>query len=351
MATTLEIMGIDNGLLVSLMTVGSNSQVDALTAAGYRAETGALVWQRQIAQHISYGNPPDQLFGGTLYVELAPAWTVLAIDARTGKQLWKYFWQPIEQKVFTVSVYPLTAGDGVVVFAGATGPSLDQLKANFRALRQSDGALVWRKEVSKPGGFQGGLGSPIQTDGNLLYFATNVPEQNDLELNALQVSSGTLLWHQRIATRPTLNMLSLGLANGVLYAPYQFNAQRNTHGLVIQAVQAKSGTLLWQARLETSGALVALGDGMNASTMINATDSGRSYTSVVALNTANGTTFWHNAGEGFGGIIADGKVVAFVHRVHQGDFRQQLCALQPDTGTSLWCHDADGFNNWVIAAT
>lgn len=355
-ATTLEIMGISHGLLVSLMTTGSNSQVDTLSAAGYRADTGSLVWHRQIAEHISYGNPPAQLFGEALYVELAPAWTLLALDARTGKPRWKYFWQAREQKVFTWAVYPLTASHGIIVVAGMTGSSFDQSKVNLRGLRQSNGVLVWQKELSRQGGFLGDLYSPLQTDENLIYFATNVPTQDDLELNALQVSSGMLLWHQQIATSTTRNLRALGLANGVLYLPYQLKTQGNaqeTSPFIVQAVQARSGSVLWQYLPGKPVALFAMVSEMKASTIITSTDSNSNYDSMVALNIKNGTARWQNSLNGFGGSVADGKIISFVYRDRPpySDFKQRLCALQANTGASLWCHDADGINNWVIAAS
>jgi len=48
-ATTLEILGVSDGVLVAQATTGSNYSVDALTATGYRVETGAVVWERRLA--------------------------------------------------------------------------------------------------------------------------------------------------------------------------------------------------------------------------------------------------------------------------------------------------------------
>ena len=65
-ATTLEVLGISDGVLVAQATTGSNYTVDELTATGYRADTGALVWERRLAEHLGYGGSPDQLLDGIL---------------------------------------------------------------------------------------------------------------------------------------------------------------------------------------------------------------------------------------------------------------------------------------------
>ena len=141
-ATTLEILGVSDGVLVAQATTGSNSTVDALTATGYRAETGAVVWERRLAERIGYGGSPDQMFDGILYVRQTGTeqpWAFDALDARTGKPLWRSTRQDIALG------QAIAAADGVVILEGGSGVS---------GVRERDGALLWSHALSPQGAFQ-----------------------------------------------------------------------------------------------------------------------------------------------------------------------------------------------------
>jgi outer membrane protein assembly factor BamB len=358
-ATTLEVLGISDGVLVAQATTGSNYTVDELTATGYRADTGALVWERRLAEHLGYGGPPDQLLDGILYVRQAGAGlpgVFAALDARTGQPLW----QPTKQNVaFSAAI---AAADGVVVLAGGgVGQSRATSALSVSGLRERDGAFLWSHELSPRGGFPGTLALPsFQASAGVLYFATNVPGQTDLELNALQITRGTLLWHRQVtAGRAITNQQSSGgrglvLANGTLYLVYTLPASvasPTAYGLFVQAVRASDGALGWgqlyhPGRSEDPG--LAIVDGATVSAMVM-WSSDSEHTPLLGLGAGDGATLWQDQRIAYGELIAEGKLLVFsVLPPPDIQFHQHLCALQPGTGAVLWCHAVDGLSNWVI---
>jgi len=340
-ATALEVVGISNGVLVAQVAVGSNSTVDVLTASGYRADTGSLVWERRMAEHISYGERTAQVIDGILYIGKGNPWTISALEVRTGKPLWHYSTQAA-----MVPSGPLIAANGVVVLQGASGESISHPTFNLSGLRESDGTLLWSHEISKQGGFPGDLSSPFQESGGLLYFATNVAEQNDLELDALQITRGTLIWHRQVTDQQSISGRELALGDGTLYLPYTVLAQ-GTAGLFIQAIQASDGVLRWKKHPGQAGAPgLVIVDGTTASTVF-AESSDSQHSPLIGLNAGNGATLWQNQQwVVYREIIADGKLIVFSRL---NDLNQQLCALQPATSAVLWCHNVDKYQGWAIA--
>jgi outer membrane protein assembly factor BamB len=357
-ATTLEVLGISDGVLVAQATTGSTYTVDALTAAGYRADTGALVWERRLAEHIGYGGSPDRLFDGILYVRQAGGtvpWIIAALDAHTGKPLW----QSTRQEVALLMA--ISASDGVVVLEGAMVGTGLSFTLSLNGLRERDGALLWSRELSPRGGVPGTLALPaFQASAGVLYFATNVPDQTDLELNALQIARGTLLWHRQVtAQRAITNQQSSGgselaLANGMLYLLYGLPAPAaspTASGLFVQAVRASDGALGW-GQLYRPGLFEAPGlvivDGAVVSAVI-AESSDSEHTPLMGLDVHTGATLWRDQRIAYGELVADGKLLVFsVLPPPDNQFHEQLCALQPGTGAVLWCNAVDGLGNWVI---
>lgn len=345
-ATTLEVLGISNDVLVSQATVGSNSIADALTASGYRAENGSVVWQHQIATHTSYQNSTAQMLHGILYVGKAQPWTISTIEASTGKPLWQY-----TPKAGIFSLTPLTVEDGVVVLEGVAGDLFSHPTISLSGLQERNGAPLWSREVSPQGGFAGTLSSPFQSGGGLLYFATNSAEQNDLELNALQITSGTLLWHQQVTDEWSIGGRELALANGMLYFPYTVLAQTvasGETGLALQAVQANNGALRWKklfhpGRAEAPGWVVV--DGTTASTVL-AESSDSQHTPLMGLAAGDGATLWQDQRIVYREFVTDGKLLVFSRL---SDLNQQFCALQPTTSSVLWCHNVDKYQAWALA--
>lgn len=358
-ATTLEVLGVSDGVLVAQATTGSNYTVDALTVAGYRADTGAVVWERRLAEHIGYGGSPDRLFDGILYVRQAgetPSSIVTALDARTGKQLW----QSTRQEVAAFAA--VAAADGVVVMeGGSVGGNRATPALSLYGLRERDGALLWSHELSPRGGLTGTPAFPFfQAGAGILYFATNIPDQTDLELNALQIANGTLLWHRQVTSqRASANQHSDGgsqliLANGMLYLAYAVLAPAGSptaYGFFVQVVRASDGALGWRQVFHpghTEDPGLAIVDGAAAAAVVTQSR-GSEHTPLIGLGAGDGATLWQDQRTAYGELVADGKLLVFsVLPPPDPQFHEKLCALRPDSGIALWCDDVDGIGNWAI---
>ncbi|HEY7020017.1 MAG TPA: PQQ-binding-like beta-propeller repeat protein [Ktedonobacterales bacterium] len=349
-ATTLEILGVSDGVLVAQATTGSNSTVDALTATGYRTDTGAVVWSRRLAEHIGYGGSPDQLFDDILYVRQAGTeqpWAFDALDARTGKLLWRSTRQDMAPG------RAIASADGVVVMAGGGG---------VIGVREHDGALVWSHALSLQGGFPGALAVPsFRADASRLYFVTNVPSHDDLEINALRIADGALLWRQQVTSQQaTTNQQSSGtselvLANGTLYLMYWLSAppaaSPTAGGLVVQAARASDGMLGW-SQIYRPGPHEApsftVVDGASASAVV-AESTNSEHTPLIGLGAGDGNIVWQDQRIAYGELVANGKLLAFsVPSPPDPQFHQRLCALSPDSSAVLWQYNVDGLANWVI---
>jgi outer membrane protein assembly factor BamB len=349
-ATTLEILGVSDGVLVAQATTGSNYAVDALTATGYRADTGAVMWERRLAEHIGYGGSPDQLFDGILYVRQTGTeqpWTFDALDARTGKPLWRSTRQDMALG------QAIAAANGVVVLEGGGSVS---------GVRERDGALLWSHALSPQGGFPGTLAVPsFLEDAGRLYFATNVPTQDDLEINALQITTGALLWHRQVTSQQaTTNQRSSGrrelvLANGTLYLLYWLSAPPASSPAAaeffVQAVRARDGASGWGQTYRPGtreAPSLTIVDGATASAVV-AESTNSEHTPLIGLGAGNGAILWQDQRIAYGELIADGKLLVFsVPPPPDVQFHQRLCALRPDSSAVLWRQDVDGFGNWAI---
>jgi len=358
-ATTLEILGLSDGILVAQATTGSTYVVDALTANGYRADTGAKVWERRLAEHTGYGGSPDQLFDGILYVgpsgsEQPPAFA--ALDARTGKPLWRSTRQDMALG------RAIAAADGVVVMEGVVvGQNPSAPAFGLQGVREGDGALLWSHTFSPQGGFPGTLAVPAVREGaGRLYFATNDPTQDDLEINALQISTGALLWHRQVTSQQVAtNQRSSGaselvLANGTLYLLYWLSAPSTTAPtageIVVQAVRARDGVLGWRQTYRPGlreAPSFTLVDGVAASAVVTESTASE-HTPLIGLGAGDGATLWQDQRRAYNELVADGRLLVISCSLPDAETHTQLCALRPDTSTVVWCDDIQGLGGSIL---
>jgi outer membrane protein assembly factor BamB len=348
-ATTLEVLGVSEGILVAQATTGSAYVIDALTATGYRADTGAVVWERRLAEHTGYGGSPDQLFDDILYVgqsgtEQPPAFD--ALDARTGKPLWR------STKQDMALGRAIAAADGVVVMEGGAG---------LQGVRERDGALLWSHTLSPQGGFPGTLAVPSFREGaSQLYFATNVPTQDDLEINALQITTGALLWHRQVTPQQAItNQRSSGagelvLANGTLYLLYSLSAPSTTAPtageIVVQAIRTSDGVPGWKQTYRPGlreAPSFAVVDGAAASAVV-AESTASEHTPLIGLGAGDGATLWQDQRKAYNELVADGRLLVISFPVPDAETHMQLCALRPDTNTVLWRLDIQGLGGSIL---
>lgn len=274
-------------------------------------------------------------------------WIFDALDARTGELLWRSTRQDIALG------QAIAAADGVVILEGGSGVS---------GVRERDGALLWSHALSPQGGFPGTLAIPSFREGaGRLYFATNVPTQDDLEINALQITTGALVWHRQVTSQQaTTNQRSSGagelvLANGILYVLYWLSAPPTaspTAGeIVVQAARASDGVLGWRQTYHPGpreAPSLTIVDGGAAAAVV-AESTGSEHTPLIGIGASDGAILWQDQRIAYGELVADGKLLVFsVPSPPDVQFHQRLCALRPDSSAVLWCHEVDGLGNWAI---
>jgi outer membrane protein assembly factor BamB len=193
-----------------------------------------------------------------------------------------------------------------------------------------------------------------------LYFATNVPTQDDLELNALQISTGALLWHRQVTPQQAVtNQRSSGaseliLANGTLYLLYSLSAPSTaapTAGeIVVQAVQASDGVLGWRQTYRSGlreAPSFTIVDGAAASAVV-AESTASEHTPLIGLGTRDGATLWQDQRRAYNELVGDGRLLVISFPLPDAETHTQLRALRPDTRTVVWRLDIQGLGGSIL---
>jgi polyvinyl alcohol dehydrogenase (cytochrome) len=184
--------------------------------------------------------------------------TVLALDLKTGKIKWSRRLEAFD--VFTgpclLPLQPNCPVPGSNDFDfGGSGPNLlgnivgfGQKSGIYWALNPDNGDIVWSTPVG-PGGFVGGIQWGTATDSNRIYVAicnskhlpyTLVPSGQQITWgawSALDVATGKILWQTADPTVGALDMGSVSVANGVMYA--------GSYSGQMYALDTSSGKILW----------------------------------------------------------------------------------------------------------
>ncbi|HWC95492.1 MAG TPA: PQQ-binding-like beta-propeller repeat protein [Candidatus Sulfopaludibacter sp.] len=182
--------------------------------------------------------------------------TALALDLQTGAVHWANRLQGFD--VFTVDciIAPdsCPAGTAPDFDFGGSGPNLlptfvglGQKSGIYWALDLNDGHVLW-KTTTGPGGTLGGIEWGTATDqqrvytavgnnGNVSYTLLNGQTINWGSWSGLDVATGKLLWQTADPTNGAMDLGSVSVANGVVYAG-------STSGSMY-AMDALSGKILW----------------------------------------------------------------------------------------------------------
>lgn len=222
---------------------GPNLYSDALVKLN--AKTGKLEWYYQVTPHALYDwdfqNPPVLVNAGgkELVLGAGKSGIVAALDAKTGKPVWKR----------TVGKHNGHDDDGLLAMRGETS----KLKTPY---------LVY------PGSL-GGVIAPMATDGKTVFIpVVNAPleivtqterqEPGPLsgELVALDVKTGALKWKHEFPNAPAYGFTTV--ANDLVFA--------TTSDGNIQAFDTSSGRVVWQEILPsgTNAGVTIAGDMMIA---------------------------------------------------------------------------------------
>jgi polyvinyl alcohol dehydrogenase (cytochrome) len=160
---------------------------------------------------------------------------VIALDLTTGEELW---------------LNQFTGGD-TWTLAQPTGPDADiggaanlfqvgdvdalgvaDKAGHYHAVARDDGELLWETNIT-PGGLQGGVLATAAADGEAIYVASN-KASTTADLVALDDDSGEVLWRTEVGASVTG---PVSVANGVVYV-----ADDGGH---IAGYDAGSGEQLW----------------------------------------------------------------------------------------------------------
>jgi outer membrane protein assembly factor BamB len=211
------------------LSPGPNSVSQVNTLSAVYARTGATAWTRALPDAFSRNLT---LLRDTLYVETfsrtGTVGHICALRGSDGTLLWQY---TISQPPDS-DPYVLNSGSGIL-YVPSMGPGVPQ--THVTALRAVDGRQLWQwtgQEVS----FQYG---PIVT-ANSLYFMS--PSSNGgAEIIAINASTGTLLWQTPIEKVIPPAIEDISADAGAVYTIMQ--GSDNTSD--IAALRASDGSLLW----------------------------------------------------------------------------------------------------------
>ena len=260
------------------------------------AETGELLWKHG-ELYASHSMPVAS--GGTVYVISSADGSYLsALDALTGDIRWQK-----EVSMLPVSSRPLMVYDKVLY------ASIDGI---LFAAQADSGELIWDYPV--------GVSTPLSPS---LTVADGVVYVGDVALDA---DTGTLRWQYRMGFE------GLEYGNWPWAEPFVFDgvAYALLEDGVFDAVNAASGALLWQRRIDGSADYRPAGsDGV---VCVGSRD-GR----VYALDTESGALLWdYDTGVESNPGGRPPRMSAFGGVVYVGSYDGDLYALDADTGELLW---------------
>ncbi len=287
-----------NGVVYA--TTSSNDQSAALLAL--RADDGGLLWRYR------EGNPitTPVVAHGVVYV-FSDDGKLAALQASEGYTLWQrtldanmvQSLQLVDGVIYmavsnitepTATVPIANPGQGLAAIGGLLWNALQTARArqaiplkqaisSAYAIRASDGAILWRYLLYNGGASWVGW----LTVGNGIVYASSYADTNDGtgdgDIYALQSSTGTVTWHDRIQASSSNTLL----ASGVIYLVGSYN---NSSSSVAYALRAGDGAYLWNYSM--SG-YVYNAPVQSGTTLYIAGVNGM----VYALHTGNGAILWY----------------------------------------------------------
>ncbi len=257
--------------------------------------------------HISNVVHPSDVVVGNVYYGISGSFnSIYAMRSSSGKPAWQYTLQP---GIF-VDADSLHFVSGTVYFSASN--TLYALDATSGALRWKSATFLNLQLWSTPesnglvfAGVNDGVDTFNALNGNLSWhYTTNAPVSAGTVVNttayfitnngtafALNATSGTLLWQTSVGTVGSIATIT----NGIVYAAVHSTAS-NSDGTVY-ALTASTGTVLWRYAMPHvgSGGKVVL---TVANNMVYVSENlGFSGFLFLALNAKNGVLLWpHQTG-------------------------------------------------------
>jgi outer membrane protein assembly factor BamB/predicted Ser/Thr protein kinase len=325
---------------------------------------GTQVWSFQTNGTVI----PMAVSGDVIYVGTLNR-AVYALDALTGKLLWRHLMSPA-----TAKTQFLAPAEGVLAAAnGYTGVAPFGWAGGTYGLDPATGKLLWSTQAVYVNG--------LDTAGDMVYMGAAVRDADTGGVSAVSTSTGQLQWTFDMPTTVDINgtvkvndgvvyvnsskgeIFALNAAtgdqlwqfadpvatftngilvlDGVLYTCSAHNKKDNAEA-VLYAIHAQTGRVLWEHPVGATpygdSAGIAAGGGLIFAVVLREPSSSSSpgLGMLSALNATTGQLVWQVPVPGGAASIAEnpGDVV------YTGNSHGVIDAWQADTGNHLWSYQA-----------
>lgn len=163
------------------------SELDQINTNNVDRLTPAWVYQTGIGRLGSFTATP-LVYGGVMYLT-TPYNNVMAIDARTGEELWR---TEMQEDLGTTNLCCGPNNRGVAAAYGNL--YMGTLDARLVALDQENGEMVWETQVADPEEGYSETMAPVVYDGKVLIGTSGAEYGIRGFLKAFDAESGELLW-------------------------------------------------------------------------------------------------------------------------------------------------------------
>ena len=271
----------------------------------FQSASGKLLWRHDLGSsagvYAADGNAVYAVAGDALD-------TVYAVSAATGTLLW--------QRRIAPDLMGITLADGAIY---ATVNANGSAGGAVYALRASDGVQLWRYTADIE------LPSPVTVSDDIVFANAYDSRPHAPTLLALDAATGSVRW----TLQPGPEYAGPTVVDGVAYIATETAANGMVTGFVVEALQARTGSTIWQSSVSKEGA-------QGTPVIANGTIYVKSDTAIYALRTSDGTRLWRAEGPGVGVgqqmdplIVGDG---ALYYSAGLGD----VIALRTSDGSTLW---------------
>jgi alcohol dehydrogenase (cytochrome c) len=278
-----------------------------------------VAWTASLGQYQVLSESYPQVIGNTMYVTTNTD-EILAIDATSGKLLWRYA-SPVDFSLSTgVGGYGVSVNRGVAVDNGKV--YIVTFDGKLQAITQDTGERLWQSVVADPR--QGYYETMAPTVWNGIVFAGSSGSQDGVRgfVSAFDANTGKLLW--RFYTVP---------------APGNGWVPKGRHG---------GGAVYMPPTVDTSTGLVYVGTGTPSPVLLGTGRAGANlYTdSILALQAKTGKLAWYyqetphdqwSYGAASPSVLFDASVNgATVHAVGEAGKNGNFYILNAKTGRLLF---------------
>lgn len=339
-----EMLGVSDGVVCISATRLHSPTPSSWMLYGYSTESGSLVWQHQLGDVGSTVSPivPFLLLDGILYGSSAIrnpsthqiATTFAALQASTGRTLWQYAQTSPPGQIFYL-LGPMIGDNGVVVFSSASGVYPTVSAVSLIGIRESDGTVLWRGQLPSAVSnlpYGGANASGIIESNGLLYFVDTPAGTVGLQLNALQMQDGKIVWQQPITSEKSW-LWYMTVANGNVYVVHalSFQGVHPTYkGLSIEAFTTDSGARRWSDQ-PTQEVYTEIHSASSHAALLSAGST------VSGVRVSDGSVLWQKTLASILTVANDIGIFFSAPPIGSDTGSGSLCGLQPDTGATLWC--------------